>query len=317
MVPVSEAGHPQPRREGVPQVLPAEFANAGPLQRRSEDETVEFAPVERTASVRVRELARQARRQRAENGEELTLGRGSLDREHLVTLREPLQPRARRRTTKLPQVDADSCDAPFALLPLRHHLQFGFPLCNGRFNPGAIGPRGLPRPGRRERCPDRLPTRQEGRVDGGPHRKAIPVPLPQPRLRAERQKGANPSLPLTDAHEYPALQMAYKIENIALRLLGEDMALRGDEAEEHPLPLRGQVDPIALPGLFDPMRPSMLEGASHRVACPLIPGWRDTSFHSRRSRRRPAALKRVRNPEPTATLRSLDWLDGDGPAAKT
>ena len=91
MVPVSEAGHPQPRREGVPQILPAEFANAGPLQRRSEDETVEFAPVERTASVRVREhpLARQARRQRAENGEELTLGRGSLDREHLVTLSEP------------------------------------------------------------------------------------------------------------------------------------------------------------------------------------------------------------------------------------
>src|SRR5216117_3537162 len=88
MVPVSEAGHPQPRREGVPQVLPAEFANAGPLQRRSEDET---APVERTASVRVREhpLARQARRQRAENGEELTLGRGSLEREHLMTLREP------------------------------------------------------------------------------------------------------------------------------------------------------------------------------------------------------------------------------------
>jgi len=63
MVPVSEAGHPQPRREGVPQVLPAEFANAGPLQRRSEDETVEFAPVERTASVRVREHHSPVRRE--------------------------------------------------------------------------------------------------------------------------------------------------------------------------------------------------------------------------------------------------------------
>ena len=84
--------------------------------------------------------------------------------------------------------------------------------------------------------------------------------------------------------------MAYKIENIALRLLGEDMALRGDEAEEHPLPLRGQVDPIALPGLFDPMRPSMVEGAFHRVVCSLLPGWPGTSFHSRPSRRCPAAL---------------------------
>src|SRR5437016_14607536 len=76
--------------------------------------------------------------------------------------------------------------------------------------------------------------RREGRVDDGPHREAIPVPLPQPRLRAERQKGANPSLPLTDTQENPARQMAHEVDDVPPRLPGEEKALRGDEAEEHP-----------------------------------------------------------------------------------
>ena len=97
-----------------------------------------------------------------------------------------------------------------------------------------------------------------------PTGRRIPVPLPQPRPRAERQKGANPSLPLTDAQENPAPHVAHEVEDVAPRLPGKDMALRGDEAEEHPLPRHGQIDSVAVRSLFHPMRPSIVEGASHR-----------------------------------------------------
>ena len=97
-----------------------------------------------------------------------------------------------------------------------------------------------------------------------PTGRRIPVPLPQPRPRAERQKGANPSLPLTDAQENPAPQMAHEVGDVAPRLSGDDKALRGDEAEEHSLPRHGQIDSIPLRSMFDPVRPSMVQGASHR-----------------------------------------------------
>src|SRR5437016_13448183 len=51
------------------------------------------------------------------------------------------------------------------------------------------------------------------------------------------------------------------------------MALRGDEAEEHPLPRHGQIDSVAVRSLFHPMRPSIVEGASHRGVC-YAPTWR-------------------------------------------
>jgi len=55
-------------------------------------------------------------------------------------------------------------------------------------------------------------------------------------------------------------------------LPGKDMALRGDEAEEHPLPRHGQIDSVAVRSLFHPMRPSIVEGASHRGVC-YAPTW--------------------------------------------
>src|SRR2546429_9660935 len=105
--------------------------------------------------------------------------------------------------------------------------------------------------------------RREGCGDDGPHQQAIPVLLPQPRLRAKRQKGANPSLPLTDAQENPAPHVAHEVDDVAPRLPGEDMALRGDEAEEHPLPRHGQVDSVPRRSLFYPMTPGIYEGAFH------------------------------------------------------
>ena len=41
------AGHAEARREGMAQVLPTELADAGTLERGSEHEAVELAPVER------------------------------------------------------------------------------------------------------------------------------------------------------------------------------------------------------------------------------------------------------------------------------
>jgi len=48
-----------------------------------------------------------------------------------------------------------------------------------------------------------------------PTGRRIPVPLPQPRPRAERQKGANPSLPLTDAQENPARHVVHEVKDVA------------------------------------------------------------------------------------------------------
>src|SRR5437867_12075267 len=102
-----------------------------------------------------------------------------------------------------------------------------------------------------------------------PTGRRIPVPLPQPRPRAERQKGANPSLPLTDAQENPAPHVAHEVENVVPRLPGEDMALRGDEAEEHPLPRHRQIDSVALRSLFDPRSEERRVGKECRSR-----GWR-------------------------------------------